>query len=108
MQDTISAAISWDPTDIGPTFLIPDDSETQDPSRIDRVSGGSQSTETYPSPIVEFTTITPDFKGLLSVSLPPPEHANMVGDPVTVPAGVSSVIVAFDVHHVTIIKDAGT
>ncbi|GEM_PF-4138555 len=99
MSDTVSATAGWAPGDLELTFVIPSGLPTLSAMSGEggsfHVPGGNQTIPAGPGLIVQFTTITSDFAGLLPDILPQESHVGMVGYAVTVPAGPMSVIVEF-------------
>ncbi len=99
MSDTVSATAGWGPGDTELSFVTPSSLATQ-PSGVDQggnfhVSGGNQTSAAEPGLIVQFTTITPDFVGLLPDILPQVAEVGSVAYAVTTPSGPMSVIVEF-------------
>ena len=105
MSDTVSATASWAPGDAELSFVTPSSLGAQSGGLGDggnfHVPGGNQTTAAEPGLIVQFTTITPEFAGLLPDVLPQASDLGTVGYAVTVPFGPLSVIVEFQT------RDAG-
>ncbi len=105
MSDTVSATAGWTPGDAGLSFVTPSSLATQSAGVGDggnfHVSGGNQTNPAEPGLIVQFTTITPDFAGLLPDILPQVSDLGTVAYAVTIPSGPMSVIVEFQT------RDAG-
>jgi hypothetical protein len=105
MSDTVSATTGWAPGDTELSFVTPSSLATQSAGLGDggnfHVSGGNQTNAAEPGLIVQFTTITPDFAGLLPDVLPQASDIGTISYAVTVPSGPMSVIVEFQT------RDAG-
>jgi hypothetical protein len=99
MSDTVSATTGWAPGDAVLSFVTPSSPAAPFGGLDDRgnfhVPGGNQTNAVEPGLIVQFTTITPDFAGLLPDVLPQTSDLGTVGYAVTVPSGPMSVIVEF-------------
>ena len=105
MSDTVSARAGWGPGDTELTFVTPSRLATQ-PAGVGEggkfhVSGGNQTSAAEPGLFVQFTTITPDFAGLLPGIMPQIAEVGTVAYAVTTPSGPLSVIVEFET------RDAG-
>ncbi len=89
MRDTISASAGLGADTQNPSFL--GHAHTA-PAAI---GGSLQDTAPTPDLIVVFGTCGPDTAGLFMLPVPAPTAPDLIGAPVTVPAGVSSVVIDF-------------
>jgi hypothetical protein len=92
MSDTVSAATSAGVDDGGLTFIT---TASAGIAGSLHVPGGVQAEVTPPTLIVQFTTLTPDFQGLLPDPLFQPTDTGAAIYVLSVPSDLDSVIVDF-------------
>jgi len=97
MRDTIAASAGLGADARDPSFL---NDTTSTPVAV---GGSMQNLVPAPDLIVTFGTFGPDTAGLFTVPLPDLAQPDLVGAPVTVPAGVSSCVIDL----VPVIPDRG-